>query len=133
MTTGSETKVLVDTSVFIDFFRGHPPEGFEQLLVQNRILLSRFVRIELLQGVRDSELRQLNYVLGGLEIIPHHPDLFGRVETMIFDLKKSHLVAGVVDLLLAAEAFLMGCPVFSKDKVFGKLRQRRLIPGLYQG
>ncbi len=123
-------KTLVDTSVFIEFFRGKKLPLFDVLLSNNEILLSRFVRLELIQGVRKKENRQLEYVLGGLDqagISVGQAVFFDEVENLIRALKGSRYVLGTVDLLIAAEARLIGCPVYSLDADFRAMAKLKLI------
>lgn len=119
--------VLVDTSVFIDFFRGKEPPAFKDLLLNNQIFLSHFVRLELLQGVRKQELHTIEYVLGGLEMIPHQEEIFEVSEKLLHKLKGAGLNLGIIDLFLAAESILMSAPIYSFDRVFEKLARQRLI------
>jgi predicted nucleic acid-binding protein len=120
--------VIVDTSVFVRHFRGGDDSQFKELLLNDQILLSSFVRLELLQGVRKTELRHLTHVLGGLEpLLPAGETLFIEAEKMLHRLKSSGLVVGIVDLLLAAEANQQKCPIYSLDRIFEKLAKLRLV------
>ncbi len=124
-------KVLVDTSVFVNFFRGRQEPKFEALLNNNQILLSQFVKLELLQGVKKSEIKLLEDVLGGLEVIDVLPSLLMDAEMLLKKIKSVGLFLGVVDLLIAAEVNLLGVNIFSHDKVFSKLFALKLIPGVF--
>lgn len=127
MTAPDKTKILVDTSIFIEFFRGRGPKGFDEILIENRILLSQYVYLELIQGVRSNEIKTLSHVLGGLETVPLQPNLFKKAEQMLFWLKSSGFTLGIIDLLLAVEANAMRCPIWSGDKIFQKLYLEELI------
>jgi predicted nucleic acid-binding protein len=120
-------RVIVDTSVFIDFFRGKRVPRFETLLRTNSALLSPYVRLELLQGVRRDELRRLAYLLTGIPGVPHRPELFDEAELVARQLKGTGLNAGTVDLLIAAQARLAGCTVLSHDAVFGRFVKLGLL------
>lgn len=112
---------LVDTSVFVDFLRGKETPAFKELLLSNEILLSQYVRLELLQGVRKQELRQFEYVLGGLQIISPQKNLFAKAEEIIGQIKGKGLRLGIVDLLIAAEAKILDVPIYSYDLIFKKM------------
>jgi predicted nucleic acid-binding protein len=61
--------LLIDTSVIIDFLRGHPPAaGFiQQTLLQDRPLLHPLIAAEVLDGARDRrELNQFDKALAAL-------------------------------------------------------------------
>lgn len=119
--------VLVDTSVYVAHFRGKSDTTFNDLLLNDQIYLSGYVRLELLQGVRQSEYRQVLHVLTGLHSVPHHDNLMEECERILRKVKGQGLVVGIVDLLLAAEANLERCPIYSFDKIFEKLAKLRLV------
>lgn len=120
-------RVLVDTSVFIDFLRGQPARNFEQLLHSNCVLLCPYVRLELIQGVRQSETPLLMRLLGGIPQVPHRPEILGLAESLILSLKGSGLNVGLVDVLIAAQAMYVRASILSSDRVFQKLSKRGLI------
>lgn len=121
------TEVVVDTTVFVDFFRGRDDRVFKQLLLNNQILLSRYVRLELLQGVRRSEVYILESVLGGLKTVATPIGLFEETEKLLKSIRGSGLTVGIVDLLIAGEARLFGYPIYSLDRVFSKLSSLGLV------
>ncbi len=119
--------VLVDTSIFVSHLRGQVVETFKELLLNDQVYLSSYVRLELLQGVRLNELRQLAHVLSGLRPVPYHKEVMAEAERILRKVKGQGLVVGIVDLLLAAEANLERCPVFSLDRVFDRLARLRCV------
>jgi len=116
-------RVIVDTSVFVEFFTGRRVPHFESSLRNNAALLSPYVRLELLQGVRKNEASELGELLGGIPQVPQRDELFPLAERMIGRLKGTGLTLGVVDLLIAAQAELFGCLILSFDAVFRKLEK----------
>ena len=63
--------VLVDTSVWIDFFRnriGRPGDHLDTLRAEDRVLLCGVVELEIFQGMRPRELGEVRSVL---ELIPY--------------------------------------------------------------
>ncbi len=119
--------VLVDSSVFIEFFRGKDIASFKELLLNNQIALSHYVRLELIQGVRKDERHRLEYVLGGLTMIPPHEKVFEHAEQLLLKLTGVGFTLGTIDLLLASESNLTHSPIFSYDAIFSKLAQKKLI------
>ena len=120
-------RTVVDTSVFVDFLRGAPAPRFEALLRENSVLLSPYVRLELLQGVRRDEARLLGRLLGGIPQVPHRDGVFAVAEAMTHRLKGTGLNVGLVDLLIAAQARLVRSAVLSSDRVFEKLAGLGLV------
>jgi predicted nucleic acid-binding protein len=121
------TQVLVDTSVFISFFKGKSPPGFEDLPMKNQIVLSPIVELELTQGVRKNEVQRLRRVLSGLIKIPFDPEIFPLANAILESVKNSGLTLGIPDLLLAAEANVNLLQIYSLDKVFDKLTTKKLV------
>lgn len=121
------TPVLVDTSVFVDFFRGKEVYAFKELLLNNQILLSQFVRLELFQGVRQKEVEHMEFVLGGLQTIAIQEKIFPEAEKILSKVKDHGWRIGIVDLLLAAEANLVEATVYSFDRIFQNLGNLKLV------
>lgn len=119
--------VLVDTSVFIHFFRGKDVPEFESLVEENRAVLSQFVRLELMMGVRKSELNAVASALSGLIQSVHHPEICSVAEDILSKLRPKGITIGTIDLLLAAEANINGHAIISYDKVFNKMASMGLI------
>lgn len=119
--------VIVDTSVFVDFFRGETIQLFETLLTQNRILLSDYVRLELMAGVRKSEEAALRHALAGLHHLRHDPEVFPTAALILRRVRTQGITVGGIDLLIAAQARLSGHPVFSRDKVFEMISKTGMI------
>ncbi len=119
--------VLVDTSVFVEFFRGRAATRFEDLVKHNLVFLSDFVRLELISGVRRHEIPRLSRVLGGLRQVPLDPEIVPEAETMLDRIRPRGMTVGIVDLLIAAQARRLACPVMSLDRVFRALALRGLV------
>jgi len=120
-------RVLADTSVFIDFFRGRPSGAFERLLRANALLLSPYVRLELLQGLRRDEAARVGELLRGIPQVPHDPALFAAAEELIESVRGTGLNVGLVDLLIAAQARHLKATVLSADLVFVRLEKLGLV------
>lgn len=128
MTKLTSSRVIVDTSVFISFFRGKAVRDFDNLILGNNIVLSPFVRLELLQGIRKTELSSLEYVLESLETIPFSDDTYTETEILLNEIKGRGYQLGLIDLFIAAESRLYNIPVYSFDKAFKILADNKLIP-----
>jgi predicted nucleic acid-binding protein len=113
--------VLVDTSVFVDFFRGKADPAFEAMVNDNRVALSEYVRLELALGVRKSEQELMTEALGGLKLLGPHPGIFASAHEVLAEARPKELTIGTIDLLIAAEARLRDCSVYSHDRVFKRL------------
>lgn len=120
---------IVDTSVFIDFFRGKSVPVFENLVLQNQVVLSAFVRLELMIGASKSDAIRLERTLAGLMPLSseHLPQLFIAAEKILNAVRPKGITVGAIDLLIAAQSHLSGYPIFSFDKVFAKIATTKLI------
>ena len=121
------TMVLVDTSVFVSHFRGRKDELFQELLLNDQIFLSPYVRLELLQGVRKAEIKAVTRVLDALEPLEPIQSIYEESERLIRKAKATGLTFGIIDLLLSAQANLQRCPVYSFDKAFDSFAKQRLV------
>ena len=119
--------VMVDTSVFIDFFRGKDVPKFRTLVKDNRVVLSPYVRLELLLGIRKPEVPKVASALNGLIHSIAQPGIFVAAENLLSRLRSKGITIGTVDLLLAAEAQLNGYALLSHDKVFDRIASLKLI------
>lgn len=119
--------ILADTSVFIDFFKGKDSAVFDLALERGKVLLSDFVRLELLQGIRKNEWPRLRFTFQGLEPMPPVPELVDEAEAILRSVKARGLTIGSIDVLIAAQARLADVPILSNDAVFKKLAALRLI------
>ena len=67
-------RILVDTSVWIDFFRGRPTSEVTRLKAivgRQEVVIGDLILAELLQGIRyDSDLRWVEARLAPFEIVP---------------------------------------------------------------
>lgn len=122
-------RYIVDTSVFIDFFRGKSIPVFENLVLQNLVVLSGFVRLELMIGASKSDSVRLERTLAGLfPLSSEHPtQLFMAADKILNAVRPKGITVGTIDLLIAAQSHLTGHPVFSFDKVFAKIATTKLI------
>ena len=111
----SESFVLVDTSVFVEFFRkGFSP--LKALIADNRVAISAYSRLELIRGVRKNERQKLVETLDGLIITSHHPNFFQDAEKLLIRLNSVDVKIGLIDILILLSAKVEGFPIYSLDK-----------------
>lgn len=122
-------RYIVDTSIFIDFFRGKSVPIFENLVLQNQVVLSGFVRLELMIGASKRDRTSLGRTLSGLIYLPDESsnDLFAAADKILNTMQMKGVTIGCIDLLIAAQSHLTGYPVFSLDKVFARIASTKLI------
>lgn len=115
--------VVVDTSVFIDFFRGDPSETFKILLSNNQIILSHTVKLEILKGTRKRDEKIVETVLSGLREKDTFPD--PNICLMLLNKAKgSGFLGGIPDLLILADAYETKSKLFTSDQKLYRVAKR---------
>ena len=106
--------VVVDTSVFIQYLRGDADDALAVLTLKNRVLLSPVVRLELLAGVRKSELKTINRLCNALRPIQSFAEPT-ECEKLLNRARGTGLLGGIPDLLIIADALRHRALLFSYD------------------
>ena len=116
--------VLVDTSVWIDFFSSKPYPHVNTLenLIFNRedLCLCGIVLTEVLQGIReDSEFKRTRDLLTNLILLPMAYSIFLRSAEIYRTLRKKGItIKKTVDCMIAAVAIENDIPLLHNDKDF---------------
>jgi tRNA(fMet)-specific endonuclease VapC len=115
--------IVVDTSVWIEFFRGKQPlaDALAELLDRDQIALPVPVRIEILGGARKSEQSQLARVFTALPLLLPSENIWTRIEQWVVASSNRGQRFGVGDLLIAAIAAEQGHSVWSLDSDFARM------------
>jgi len=107
-------KILVDTSVFIDFFRGKYIKELELAIKEDRVVLSQIVLFELIKGIIKTEIKKVVSFLDGLEILPDFPPAVACQELLI-KAKSLGLQGGIPDLLILSDCYVNQIQLLSSD------------------
>ena len=121
--------VLVDTSVWIAFFRGDPQAiaRLDPLLRDDRAAVSGPIVAEVTSGARTpGAFRQLRARLGALTTLEPPPDLWDQVATARFSLARQETQAHLVNLLIALTASTAGHTLLTRDRDFPAIA--RVVP-----
>lgn len=116
--------VVVDTSVFIDYFSGrsnNETEKLDELLQTSIVILGDIVALELLQGVRSKkEENLLHKAFNFLEKKPMIDfELAKRYAAMYRELRsRGHTVRKSNDVIIAGFCILHNYPLLQKDRDF---------------
>lgn len=104
-------KVLVDTCVLIDIFRGN--EELYDDLKKQKISISSIVYMELIQGSRDKiELAKIDKFLKKFEIIPLNQKISKKSMELMKEYSLSHGLL-IPDALIAATAITNNLPLWT--------------------
>ena len=117
--------VLVDTSVWIAFFReksSTAAKALDALLEEGEVCICGLIEAELIPGLRQNDRERVRSLLAGVSRIEIQPDIWSN----IIKIQESALARGlgpfsIPDLLLASLAIQNNFPVFSLDRHFEDL------------
>jgi predicted nucleic acid-binding protein len=121
--------IAVDTSVWIDFFRGRAPvvDKLVALLDRDEVALPIPVRVELLSGAKQSERARLGCLLSALPVLYPETASWERIETWVtVGVARGHRF-GFADLLIAALAAEHECTLWSLDRDFSRMAELGIV------
>ncbi len=104
-------KILVDSCIFIDIFRGN--RQLYQDLLKHRVFLNSIVYMELIQGSRDKiELKKINKFLKDFKTLP----ITRKISKKSMELMKTYSISHgllIPDALIAATAIIKNLPLWT--------------------
>jgi predicted nucleic acid-binding protein len=114
--------VLVDSSVWIDYFRaGHHATDLEGLLDDNRIVTNDLILAELIPALQLRRQTRLINLLRELERNPLQPDWDEIVRLQTTCLRLGINGVGIPDLLIAHHAMQNDLQLMARDRHFRQL------------
>ena len=121
--------IAVDTSVWIDFFRGRQPvaDRLAAALDRDELALPVPVRIEILSGARRAERPRLARLLSALPLLSPSDETWRRMESWVATGAAAGHRFSAADLLVAAIAAENDCEIWSLDADFGRLARLGLV------
>ncbi|MCE5252097.1 PIN domain-containing protein [bacterium] len=114
-------KVLVDTSIWIEFFRGKENIRLvvENLLDNRLICCTGLIMGELLQGAKtEKEICVLKDFLDCFEFLPEKTEQWLQAGRLSFDLRRKGITVGLSDCFLAVLAVHHNVSIFTRDDHF---------------
>ena len=122
-----ERNVLVDTSAWVEFFRGtsKAADAVAKLIENEQASICGVIAYELIQGARsDDEALHLSGVLLALHYIEMTSDLWIKAGHLSAGLRRKGITLPMSDLLIGAIAIEHGIEILTLDEHFAN------IPGL---
>jgi predicted nucleic acid-binding protein len=123
-------KVLVDTSVWIDFFRKKEPCYSKVLLLidSDSIVCVDMVFAELLQGAKsEKEFKTIKEFLYVFEFLNESEKVWELAGTTSFNLQRKGKSVGLSDCYIAAFARVHNVRLFTKDRRIGIIQKELKI------
>ncbi|MCU7940367.1 MAG: PIN domain-containing protein [gamma proteobacterium symbiont of Bathyaustriella thionipta] len=125
-------EVLVDTSVWIDYFRsGDKSEKLDFLIDENLIVINDLVLTELLPLLIVKQEKKVINLLKMVKKHPIHPDWEEIRNYQVSCLKSGSNGIGIADLLIAQNSIQNNVPVYSIDKHFKFMNDAHIGIKLY--
>ena len=119
------SQVLIDSSVWISFFKGDPnSKPLLELIDSNRICVNDLILAELIPALLHKKENHLVEVIEQIECIPIEIDWNWIIETQKKNLANGLNKVGIPDLIIALNAVSNDLPLFSFDKHFRLMAQR---------
>jgi len=119
------SKVLVDTSAWIEFFRTSSTQvgdRVQELIEQNRATCSGIILTELLSGTRSQrEFTEVLDMMMGLEIFYDTPEICVEAGRIAFSLRRQGMTIPLADTLIAAQATVHHLAILSLDQHFREI------------
>jgi len=120
-----EPKFLVDTSIWVEFFRGRNTvikERVLDLLDANRIVINGVIISELLMGARGKkETEFVKERLSRLDFLNADKDFFIRCGNIGNRVRKAGINMPLSDIMITTHAILHNLIVFTMDSHFEKI------------
>jgi predicted nucleic acid-binding protein len=122
--------VVVDTSVWVDFFRGMDKAviaELSRLLDADQVGLAAPVRLELLAGVSRLDKARLRRVLSALPLLVPDANLWALLDTWVERAGRAGERFGAMDLLIAGIADEHRATLWSRDGDFKRMARLGLV------
>jgi predicted nucleic acid-binding protein len=116
--------ILVDTSAWIDFFRGTAPLAgqVDELLAQNQLAICGPILTELRRGFHSvAERRRVLPLLGGCHFLEQPPLLWEEAGELGFLLGRQGRRVKSMDLLIATYALSHSISLLTRDAAFSHI------------
>lgn len=123
--------VLVDTSIWIDYFRGGNNSSDLDLLIDEDLLVTNdIILAELIPYLKIKKQQNVITLLHEINRIPLQVDWEEIIEFQVRCLKSGTNGIGIPDLIIAQNAKANNCKVYSLDKRF-RLLNKTMKVNLY--
>lgn len=125
-------KILVDTSVWIDFFRDRIKaplgEHLSEAILRQRVAITDIIRHELLIGTQDQKsFKRMQDLLSPLECLRIAEEDLSAFDRFAWKLKQCGLQGKYTDATIAYLAQSTAYPILAFDKYFQELARQKII------
>jgi predicted nucleic acid-binding protein len=118
----SDNKVLVDTSIWIAYFKNSHPqitERVDDVLTHSDVHVPKVVIAELIQGAKsEREIAVIEEFVNAFTVIDQNADTWLKAGRLSFSMKKKGITVHIIDCYIAILANEYHCSIFSLDAHF---------------
>jgi len=117
-------RVLVDTSIWIDYFRsGEHSSALDKLIDENLLVTNDIILTELIPYLRIKKQNTVIQLLHEIKKLPLDTNWEEIIEFQVKCLRNGANGVGIPDLMIAQNAMDNDCLVYTLDKHFSLLSQ----------
>lgn len=118
------SRVLVDTSIWIDFFRGNPvAEPLKELIADDRLVTNELILAELIPSVNHKREHRLRDLLLSVQKIELRIGWEGLIQMQSENIKRGFNHIGLPDLIISQNAIAHNVILFENDKQFAPMAE----------
>lgn len=132
--TGLDKLVLVDTSVWIEYFRKKDKvfQYVSKLMDRGSVCIAKLIVAELIQGAKtEKEVAVIKTLLEVFPVLQEQDDTWEKAGELAFHLRRKGRSIGLADCYLVTLTEQNGALLFSFDKHFEVIRKEKKIDLLY--
>lgn len=122
-----DNRVLIDTSVWIDYFKDGDNQfakKVNEVLSFSDVCVPRVVIAELIQGAKsEKEISVIEEFIGAFNIIDQTEDTWIKAGRLSFSMKRKGFTVSIVDCYIAVIANENNCKIFSLDEHFKDIKR----------
>ena len=114
--------ILVDSSVWIDYFKGNDPlDKMDLLIDENLVVTNDLILAELIPFIKLRNQRKLIRLIKSVKTFPLHINWDHIIRFQHTCIKAGHNGVGIPDFIIAQNAIQHACDVYSMDHHFTKM------------
>lgn len=122
----SADRILIDTSVWIEYFRSKSSsvaQKVDRILEEDEVYVPKIIIAELMQGSKSiKELSIIEDFLDAFHIIDQKEDSWIKAGSLSYKLKKKGKNINLFDCYIAVIAQEYGCTIFSLNRHFKEMQ-----------
>lgn len=123
----SDNRVLIDTSVWIAYFKDSQQlitEKVDEVLTHSNVYVPKVVIAELIQGAKaEKEIGIIEEFVNAFTVIDQTADTWLKAGRLSFSMKKKGITVHIIDCYIAILANEHDCSIFSLDEHFKSIQK----------